>query len=235
MATATTATRLLSRNEAATLSGVSLNAVNKAVEQRVVRPSRTKQGKTLLAAEDAVALALFSRVPGSLPVAFKREIRDWVVTLSPKDAGEEFALSEAMTVSFTKELAQVGRRVDKYVKLREKYIEINPSVMAGTPVIRGTRVPVRTLAKLVDGGESREALAEDYPHIPQDAYEVAVLWAKGNPRRGRPASKQQQPDGRGPTAPRSGRSVDARTAGARPAKMTSRGTSSSRSHRTAQA
>ena len=187
MGTATTTTRLLSRNEAATLSGVSLNAVNKAVEQRVVRPSRTKQGKTLLAAEDAVALALFSRVPVSLPVAFKRGIRDWVVALSPKDAGEEFALSEAMTVSFTKELAQVRRRVDKYVKLREKYIEINPMVMAGTPVIRGTRVPVRTLAKLVEGGESREALAEDYPHIPQDAYEVAVLWAKGNPRRGRPS------------------------------------------------
>lgn len=230
---ATTTTRLLSRNEAAALSGVSLNAVNKAVEQRVVRPSRTRQGKTLLAAEETVALALFSLIPVSLPVAFKRRLRDWVVSMSPKDAGKEFALSEAMTVSFTKELGEVSKRVDEYVKLRDRYIEVNPKVMAGTPVIRGTRVPVRALAKLVEGGESREALREDYPHIPEEAYELVVLWAKGNPRRGRPASKMREPGGRRPTVPRQGRIVDARTEGVTLAKTTARGAPTSR--RTAQA
>ena len=40
---------------------------------------------------------------------------------------------------------------------------IDPDTMGGTPVIKGTRVPVRTLAQLVAGGESREALKEDYP------------------------------------------------------------------------
>lgn len=70
--------------------------------------------------------------------------------------------------------------------MREKFIEVDRGKMGGTPVIRGTRVPVRTLAQLVEGEESRKALKEDYPHIPEEAYEVAVLWAKGNPRRGRP-------------------------------------------------
>jgi len=189
MATATATTRLLGRNEAAAISGVSLSAVNKAVEQRVIRPRRTKRGKTLLAPEETLALALLSLMPVALPVAFKRLLRDWVVSMSAEDVGKEFALSQALTVSFTEELAEVSRRVDKYVKLREKYVEVNPNVMAGTPVIRGTRVPVRTLAKLVEGGESREALREDYPHIPSEAYELAVLWSKGSPRRGRPAAK----------------------------------------------
>jgi hypothetical protein len=29
-------------------------------------------------------------------------------------------------------------------------------------------------------------LAEDFPHIPAEAREVAVLYAQSNPRRGRP-------------------------------------------------
>lgn len=70
--------------------------------------------------------------------------------------------------------------------MREKFIEIDRDKMGGTPVIRGTRVPVRTLAQLVEGEESRKALKEDYPHIAEEAYEVAVLWAKDNPSRGRP-------------------------------------------------
>jgi uncharacterized protein (DUF433 family) len=59
--------------------------------------------------------------------------------------------------------------------------------MGGEPVIRGTRVPVRTTT-LIEEGEPHEVLREDYPpHVPEEAYEVAVLWARENPRRGRPA------------------------------------------------
>jgi len=53
-------------------------------------------------------------------------------------------------------------------------------------VITGTRVPVRTIASLIEMGETREVLREDYPHVPEEAYPVAVLWARANPRRGRP-------------------------------------------------
>lgn len=56
--------------------------------------------------------------------------------------------------------------------------------MGGAPVIRGTRVPVRTIAALIEDGESYDLLREDYPHVPEEAYEVAVLWARANPRCG---------------------------------------------------
>jgi uncharacterized protein (DUF433 family) len=75
------------------------------------------------------------------------------------------------------------------VRLREKYVETDSAKMGGVPVIRGTRVPVRTLAQLVEGEESLKVLKEDYPHIPEEAYDVAVLWAKGNPQRGRPVRR----------------------------------------------
>jgi uncharacterized protein (DUF433 family) len=76
--------------------------------------------------------------------------------------------------------------------LRERYIERNPAIMGGEPVIRGTRVPVRTVAGLIEQGESREVMREDYPQVPEEAYAVAVCWARANPRRGRTA-RQRHP------------------------------------------
>ena len=73
---------------------------------------------------------------------------------------------------------------EEYARLRERYIQRDPKIMGGEPVIRGTRVPVRTIASLIEDGESRDVLREAYPHVPEEAYGVAVLWARANPRRG---------------------------------------------------
>lgn len=83
-------------------------------------------------------------------------------------------------------MAQAIERADEYVRLRDRYVERNPAIMGGEPVIRGTRVPVRTVAGLIEQGESREVMREDYPQVPEEAYAVAVLWTHANPRRGRP-------------------------------------------------
>lgn len=181
---------LLTRNEIAEISGVSTNAVNKALEQRVAKARRT-QGRTMLVAEEAAALALISEVPVGLSIKLKRELRNWIVQRNPGRA-EEFELSRALRIAMTENAADVAKRAFDYVRLRDKYVEVDPGKMGGTPVIRGTRVPVRTLAQLVEGGERREALKEDYPHIPEEAYDVAVLWAKGNPRRGRPTGSPRK-------------------------------------------
>jgi uncharacterized protein (DUF433 family) len=182
-------TPLLTRNEIAEISGVSISAVNKALEQRVARALR-RRGRTLLAADEAAALALLSELPVSLSIKLKRDVRNWIVHRNPAKA-EEFELSRALRVAMTPNAADVAKRAFDYVHLRDKYVEVDPGKQGGTPVVRGTRVPVRTLAQLVEGGESREVLREDYPHIPEEAYEVAVLWARGNPRRGRPAGRSR--------------------------------------------
>jgi uncharacterized protein (DUF433 family) len=183
----TSKTPLLTRNEIAEISGVSINAVNKALEQRVAK-ARRQRGRTLLAADEAAALALLSELPIGLSIKFKREVRNWIVKRNPPRA-EEFELSRALRVAMTENAVDVARRAFDYVHMREKYIEVDSNKMGGVPVVRGTRVPVRTLAQLVEGGESREALREDYPHISEEAYDVVVLWARGNPRRGRPIGK----------------------------------------------
>lgn len=189
---------LLTRNEISEISGVSINAVNKALEQRVAKVWR-QRGRTLLAADEAAALALLSELPIGLSVKLKREVRNWIVKRNPAEA-EELELSRALRIAMTENAADVAKRAIDYVRLREKYLEVDPGKMGGAPVIRGTRVPVRTLAQLVEGGESYEVLKDEYPHIPEEAFDIAVLWARGNPRRGRPTGERGTRSGRAAAA-----------------------------------
>lgn len=55
-------------------------------------------------------------------------------------------------------------------------IDINPEIMMGKPVIRGTRITVELiLRKLADGACERELL-EDYPHLTTEDIRAAVAY-----------------------------------------------------------
>ena len=44
-------------------------------------------------------------------------------------------------------------------------IEIDPSVMTGKPVIRGTRIPVELILRKLAEGATREDLLDAYPRL----------------------------------------------------------------------
>jgi uncharacterized protein (DUF433 family) len=176
---------LLTRREAAEIGRVPLNAIDKAIEQGIVKPKR-RGGKPLLPAHEVALLVLLRQIDVTLPNKTKGRLRSWLARLQPLAVGSEFELSEALRVAMTEDAARTIERAEAYARLRDLYIEHNPAVMGGEPVITGTRVPVRTIAGLIEMGESHKVLREDYAHIPEEAYPVAVLWAHANPRRGRP-------------------------------------------------
>jgi uncharacterized protein (DUF433 family) len=47
-------------------------------------------------------------------------------------------------------------------------IEINPDIVGGKPVIRGTRVPVELVLRKLGAGMSPEAILIDHPRLTQD-------------------------------------------------------------------
>lgn len=55
-------------------------------------------------------------------------------------------------------------------------ISINPKVMVGRPVIKGTRVPVELIVKLVANGATEEEILKDYPHLTEDDIKAALLY-----------------------------------------------------------
>lgn len=47
-------------------------------------------------------------------------------------------------------------------------INIDPEIMGGTPVFKGTRVPIETLFDYLKGGEPLEEFLEDFPTVLKD-------------------------------------------------------------------
>jgi uncharacterized protein (DUF433 family) len=56
-------------------------------------------------------------------------------------------------------------------------IEINPNVMGGKPVIRGTRVPVELVLRKLGAGMTIEAIIADHPRLTPDDIRAAQAFA----------------------------------------------------------
>jgi uncharacterized protein (DUF433 family) len=56
-------------------------------------------------------------------------------------------------------------------------IEINPKVMLGKPVIRGTRITVELVLRKLADGATHEDLLEAYPHLTKDDIQAAITYA----------------------------------------------------------
>ncbi|MGR3311428.1 MAG: DUF433 domain-containing protein [Candidatus Brocadiales bacterium] len=57
-----------------------------------------------------------------------------------------------------------------------KRITINPEIMAGKPVIKGTRIPVDLILKLLSQGMGIKEILEDYPHLTESDIRAALLY-----------------------------------------------------------
>jgi uncharacterized protein (DUF433 family) len=55
-------------------------------------------------------------------------------------------------------------------------IGIDAGVMMGTPVIRGTRIPVELILRKLAEGASEAELLEDYPHLTAEDIRAAIAY-----------------------------------------------------------
>ncbi len=58
-----------------------------------------------------------------------------------------------------------------------QYIESNPDVRSGRPVIKGTRLTVEFLLSLLAAGWTEEQILENYPSLTQDALRAVFAFA----------------------------------------------------------
>ena len=56
-------------------------------------------------------------------------------------------------------------------------IEINPRVMMGKPVIRGTRLTVELILRKLSEGAGEEDLMEAYPRLTREDIQAAIRYA----------------------------------------------------------
>lgn len=57
------------------------------------------------------------------------------------------------------------------------WIEVNPKVMVGKPVIRGTRITVETILEQFAAGYTEDEILQAYPHLTREAIRAALAYA----------------------------------------------------------
>jgi uncharacterized protein (DUF433 family) len=146
---------------------------------------------TLLDNNALTVVAILERAELPLPVRLKRRIRTWVdeATQQKRLRPAEIPVTRTIFIRVTPELVEVVKRGEEYLQRRDRYIERNPEIKGGVPVIRGTRLGVYAVASRVSAGDTIEDLVEDYPNVPREAFETALLYARAHPRRGRPSRR----------------------------------------------
>jgi uncharacterized protein (DUF433 family) len=58
-----------------------------------------------------------------------------------------------------------------------KRIELNPEILAGKPVIKGTRLSVQFILGLLAHGETPQSIIEEYSYITEEDIRACLLFA----------------------------------------------------------
>src|SRR5919204_869492 len=155
-----------SRREVAEFAGCSLQAIDKAIEQRVVPKRRTKT-ETVIGEDGLAVMLMLEHTKLALPVKTKQRLRQWLAESRPfaKKGEQTLELSEVLLVRVPEPVKEAVAAAEAYAADRERFIRSDPHVFGGQPVIAGTRIPVHTVAERLEAGDTFEVLAEDYPHV----------------------------------------------------------------------
>jgi uncharacterized protein (DUF433 family) len=63
-----------------------------------------------------------------------------------------------------------------------KFIESDPKIMMGKPVIKGTRLTVELILEKIAAGESFEQIMDAHPRLTREAIRAAIAFAAENLR-----------------------------------------------------
>lgn len=179
--------------QAAAVTGLPLAAVHKAIDSRLIRPRSARVGATvrrLLSKEQLIYLQLEAEGLRLLPVGTRREIAE-SIQRSPKTEKLPVANGTALLI----EIGTARRAVESQLKQLARMEEIvvsDTEIMRGTPVFKGTRIPVDLVADMLAQGATAEEILEGYPTLNKEKVAIAPLYMRAFPRRGRPSRRPWQ-------------------------------------------
>ncbi|MFV3129413.1 DUF433 domain-containing protein [Niveispirillum sp. KHB5.9] len=189
--------RLLTAREASFVAGVSYDKVVKALENRTVPNRAGRARQRALDLDGVLSLTLSDRLQG-YPALMRRRVSRRVLEHlrgdGPDANAPDIIDSDGLVVTTfrTGELFRgVQERLSILVKLTAS-VERNPDVQGGAPVFRGTRIMVHHIADLLRSGTNRREIQEDFPDLDEEMLELALLFDRLHPVKGRPVRKAGQ-------------------------------------------
>ncbi|HEY1808199.1 MAG TPA: DUF433 domain-containing protein [Acidobacteriaceae bacterium] len=191
-----TSTETLTPTEVAIVSGVSVRDVHRVIDEHILPESfYDTQDARSFKSHACVFIAFYFGAADRLT----SEERQRAITLASQNSSDVKSRTRTIQDEFlTIDLAPFWKGVDeRMVRLnaaRAQVVEDN-EILSGTPVIKGTRVPVHDVAASVAAGIPMERILSSYPSINREQVELAALFAEANPQRGRPRQHIVAPAG----------------------------------------
>jgi uncharacterized protein (DUF433 family) len=56
-------------------------------------------------------------------------------------------------------------------------VEVNPEILCGKPVIKGTRIAVHQILDLIEDGQNFDQIMEEYPQLKKEDIKAAIDYA----------------------------------------------------------
>jgi len=179
----------LTTTEAAVVAGVSVDDVNRTIDRRIL-PERLYGTTTVRTLKRDACLWIafwFETSDWLTPNARQRVISEGSSRCPSWPELRSCKLQESRTIEVG--IRDLWDEVDgrlKELQNAQQMVEENPEILSGTPVIRGTRIPVYDVANLIDEKTPMDELKELYPRLSEEQFRLASLYAKARPLRGRP-------------------------------------------------
>lgn len=189
--------RAFTTSEAAAITDQPVNRIQKFIDAGPIPKRHVTTGERSLRVLDGVDLLFLWVVHRAFPetdldARQKQVLYEQLQRTSSGSCGvkgDEVALSPFVTVRGLMALSrELGERLARLEKAHAM-VHSDPEIRGGEPVIRGTRVPVYQLAEMLEQGAAHGELLEEYPSLTEEHLELARVYARAHPRRGRPPKR----------------------------------------------
>jgi uncharacterized protein (DUF433 family) len=178
----------LTTSEAAVAAGVSIPQIHRIIDERILPEDlySTSQMRTFRT-DACVLIAFYFETADQLTAQARlRTIRNALAHCSGWAQWENCIVEDHfVTVRFHDIWKNVDIRLHQLMKAREAVAE-DPEILGGTPVIKGTRVPVYDIAAARDAGTPIDRILKSYPSLKDWQVELASVYARAVPQKGRP-------------------------------------------------
>jgi uncharacterized protein (DUF433 family) len=179
---------LFTPTEAAVLTGLSVKAVNNAIDKGVIpaiAATRVGTAARLLDRRALMSLTLERRLADRFAPELRREVFDALEGASRSMVSLDGGFLRIDLREPRRELAASLRRLRR----ARGIVVSDPDIMGGEPVFRGTRVPVHMIAALIGQGSTESDLLAGYPRLTPELIQLAPIYAAAYPLRGRPRAQ----------------------------------------------
>jgi uncharacterized protein (DUF433 family) len=181
---------LMTANEAASVTGVPLRQVHRIIDAGILGTAvKQRDNARLVTPKGLVGLRLAHDTADMLTLRGRRAI----VAGSIRSPRPSMIRADVVVVDARPAARTVRLGLSLLAKARSM-VSSTAAVLGGTPVFKGTRIPVHDIADMLANGDRPAAIVKAYPRLDAERVRLAAIYAQAYPPRGRPRTKPRRPE-----------------------------------------